>query len=57
MQLPHVDEICEAQMIEPIRIIPASCSQRIGDLNHTLWKQLNGNEWLFVAPISDVLTC
>jgi len=43
-------------MIEPIRTIPASCSRRIVDLNHTLWNQLDGNEWLFVPPASDVLT-
>ena len=42
LQLAHLDEICEAQMIEPIRTIPASCLQRIVDLNHTLWKQLMG---------------
>jgi hypothetical protein len=57
LQLAHLDEIFEAQMIEPIRTIPASCSQRIVDLNHTLWKQINGNELLFVAPVPDVLTC
>ena len=28
VQLTDVDEECEAQMIEPIRPIPASCSQR-----------------------------
>ena len=26
------------------------------DLNHTLWKEINGNELLFVAPVPDVLT-
>ena len=56
VQLTHLDEVCEAQIIEPIRSIPASCSQRIVDLNHTLWTQLDGHEWLFVAPTSDVLT-
>jgi hypothetical protein len=29
VQLTHLDEECEAQMIEPIRSIPASCSQSI----------------------------
>jgi len=29
VQLTHLDEVCEAQMIEPIRSIPASRSQRI----------------------------
>jgi hypothetical protein len=56
VQLTHLDQVCEAQMIEPIRSIPASCSQRIVDLKHTLRTQLDGNEWLFVTPTSDVLT-
>ena len=56
VQLTHLDEECEAQMIEPIRSIPASCSQCIVELNHTLWTQLDNNEWLYFAPRSDVLT-
>ena len=48
VQLIHLDEVCDAQMIEPIRTIPASCSQRIVDLNHTLWKQLDGNGCLWL---------
>jgi len=56
LQLANLNEVCESQMIEPIRTIPASCSKRIVDLNHTLWKQINGNELLFVAPVPDVLT-
>lgn len=56
VQLTHLDEECEAQMIQPIRSIPASCSQRIVELNHTLWTQLDNNEWLYGAPKSDALT-
>lgn len=56
MQITHLVEECEAEMLQPIRIIPASCSQRIIELNQTLWTQLNGNEWLFVAPRTDALT-
>jgi hypothetical protein len=56
VQLTHLDEVCLTQMIEPIRSIPASCSQRIVEINHTLWTQLDHNEWLFVPPTFDVLT-
>jgi len=56
VQLTHLDEGCEAQLIERIRYIPSSCSQRIIQLNHTLWTQLDNNEWLYVAPKPDVLT-
>ena len=56
LQLAYLEEICEAQMARPIRSIPPSCSQRIVELNHTLWQQLHENEWLFVAPALEVLT-
>jgi hypothetical protein len=44
VQPAHLDEGCEAQMIEPIRSISASCSQRIIKLNHTLWTKLDNSE-------------
>ena len=56
VQLTHLDEECEAQMIQTLSSIPSSCSQRIVELNQTLWTQLDNNEWLYVAPKSDVLT-
>ena len=56
LQLANLNEVCESQMIEPIRTLPASCSKKTVDLNHTLWKQINGNELLFIAPVPDVLT-
>ena len=46
LQLAHLEEICEAQMARPIRSIPPSCSQRIVELNHTLWQQLHENGYL-----------
>jgi len=56
VQPTHLDEECEAQTIETIRSIPASCSQRIIELNHTLWTQLDNSErWLYVVPKTDVL--
>jgi hypothetical protein len=36
VKLIHLDEECEAHMLEHIRSIPAFCSQRIIELNHTL---------------------
>jgi hypothetical protein len=55
VQLTHLDEECEVQMIKTLSSIPSSCSQRIVELNQTSWTQLD-NEWLYVAPKSDVLT-
>jgi hypothetical protein len=47
---------CEVQMLQSIREIPKSCSQRIIELKETLWIPLKGNVWTFVAPEPDQLT-
>ena len=52
----HVHEECEAKMLQPVRKIPADCSKRIVALNHSIWTQLDGNEWLFVAPNPETIT-
>ena len=56
LQLTHLDDECEAQMLQAVRTIPSTCSQRIAELNQTIWTQLDNNEWLFVAPKPEVLT-
>jgi hypothetical protein len=56
IQLAHVHEECEVDMLQSIRTIPSSCSQRIADINQTIWTQLDDNEWLYVAPRTDTLT-
>jgi hypothetical protein len=43
-------------MMQAVRTIPSTCSQRISELNQTVWAQLDNNEWLFVAPKPEVLT-
>jgi len=37
-------------MLQVVRTITATCSQRIAELNQTIWTQLDNNELLFVAP-------
>jgi len=56
VQITHLHKECEVEMLQSIRTIPPSCSQRIADINQTIWTQLNDNEWLYVAPQPDVLT-
>jgi hypothetical protein len=56
VQVKHVNEECEPELLQSIRSRPSSCSQRIVELNQTLWTQLNNNEWLYVAPRVDTLT-
>jgi len=43
-------------MLQAVRTILSTCSQRIAKLNQTIWTQLHNNEWLFVAPKLEVLT-
>jgi hypothetical protein len=56
VQLTHLDEECEALLVQTLNSIPSSCSQRIVELNQTLWTQLDNSERLYVAPKPDVLT-
>jgi hypothetical protein len=56
IQLVHVNEEYEVDMLQSIRTIPSSCSQRIAEINQTIWTQLDDNEWLYVAPRTDTLT-
>ena len=56
IRVTHLDEDCEAEMLQPIRVVPASCSRRIVEINQTIWTQLDNNEWLYVAPRPDTLT-
>jgi hypothetical protein len=56
IQISHSTSDCEALMLQPIRMIPKSCTQRILELRETLWTALKDNSWLFVAPVPDHLT-
>jgi len=56
VQVTHLHEECEVEMLQSIRTIPPSCSQRIAEINQTIWTRLRDNEWLYVAPRPDVLT-
>lgn len=56
IQLTHLHEECEVEMLQSLRAIPSSCPQRIAEINQTAWTRLDGNEWLYVAPRPDTLT-
>jgi hypothetical protein len=57
LQLTYLDEECEAKMLQDVRTIPPNCSQRITELNQTVWNQLYNNEWLFAAPDTRSFDC
>ena len=43
VQLTHLHEDCEVEMLQSLRAIPSSCSQRIAEINRTIWTQLDDN--------------
>jgi len=43
LHLTHLDDECEAQMLQAVRTIPSTCSQRIAELNQTIWTKLDNN--------------
>ena len=43
-------------MLQPIRLIPQSCTQRTADLQETFWISVRDNAWIYVAPVPERLT-
>ena len=52
----HSSTDCEVLMLQSIRLIPQSCTQKIVELKETLWIPLKENAWIYVAPVPDRLT-
>jgi hypothetical protein len=44
VQLTHLHEECKVELLQSLRAIPSSCSQRIAEINQTAWTQLDDNE-------------
>jgi len=40
VQITHLYEECEVEMLQSIRTILSSCSQRIAEINQTIWTQM-----------------
>jgi hypothetical protein len=47
---------CEALMLQPVQLLPQSCTQRILDLKETLGIPLGDNAWMYVTPVPEHLT-
>jgi hypothetical protein len=47
---------CEVLMLQPIRLIPKTCIQRVVELKETLWIPLKRNSWIYVAPVPSQMT-
>jgi hypothetical protein len=48
--ISHSASDCEVLMLQPIRTVPKTCTQRILELKETLWIPLKDNSWIYVAP-------
>jgi hypothetical protein len=52
----HSTNDCEFLMLQPIRLLLKTCTQRILELKETLWIAIKDNVWLYVAPIPSQMT-
>ena len=52
----HSSTDCEALMLQPIHLIPQSCTQKTVGLKETLWISLSDNARIYVAPVPARLT-
>jgi hypothetical protein len=52
----HSSTDCEILMLQPIRLIPQSCTQKVIELKETHWISLRDNTWIHVAPVPERLT-
>jgi hypothetical protein len=48
--ISHSASDCEILMLQPIRIVPKTCAQRILELKETLWILVKDNSWIYLAP-------
>lgn len=50
-------EDCEATLVHPsTTMVPGSCTQRMVQIDNTLWIKLLGNEWLHITPTPEIFT-
>jgi hypothetical protein len=54
--MSHLTNDCKILMLQPIRLVPKTCSQRVLELKETLWIPFKDNSWLYVAPVPSQMT-
>ena len=52
----HASTDCEVLMLQPIRLVPQSCTQRTVDVKETFWISVRENAWIYVAPVPERIT-
>jgi len=51
-----VQEECAVRLLKVWKTLPDSCEVHLVKLTHTVWTQINGNEWIYYAPGTESLT-
>ncbi|PNF34241.1 hypothetical protein B7P43_G17488 [Cryptotermes secundus] len=54
--ISHSSDDCEVSMLQPIRLVPRTCTQRVIELKETLWIPLKRNSWIYIAPVPSQMT-
>jgi hypothetical protein len=54
--LSHSGTECEVLMLQPVRLLPQSCTEKTVKLQETLWISIIDNAWIYVAPVPQRLT-
>jgi len=51
-----VQEDCAVRLLKVWKTLPISCKVHLVKLTHTVWTQVNGNEWIYYAPGTESMT-
>jgi hypothetical protein len=54
--ISHSASDCEVLLLQPIKTVHKTCTQRILELKETLWIPLKDNSWIYVAPAMTRMT-
>jgi hypothetical protein len=54
--ISHSTNDCEVLMLQPIRLIPKMCIQRVIELKEALWIPLQKNSGIYVSPATSQMT-
>jgi hypothetical protein len=57
VQVTHVHEECEVEMLQSTRTLPSSCSQRVVEINQTVWTQMITNGCMSLRDQVYLLYC
>jgi hypothetical protein len=54
--LSHLHDNFLVDMMQSRSSIPPTCERKVVELSHPVWTQLKNNEWIYVVPVSEMIT-